>query len=65
MKDSHDRRDGAGKTTLVNHILDRTRPMQSGIVVNEFGEVGIDGQLIVADEKAKKNAAPRLNKYDI
>ncbi len=43
---------GAGKTTLVNHILDRTRPMPIGIVVNEFGEVGIDGQLIVADEEA-------------
>jgi G3E family GTPase len=43
---------GAGKTTLVNHILDSTRPMQFGIVVNEFGEVGIDGQLIVADEEA-------------
>ncbi|GAB5096760.1 CobW family GTP-binding protein [Caballeronia sp. HLA56] len=43
---------GAGKTTLVNHILDATRPMQIGIVVNEFGEVGIDGQLIVADEEA-------------
>ncbi|MFC0402074.1 CobW family GTP-binding protein [Paraburkholderia rhizosphaerae] len=43
---------GAGKTTLVNHILERTRPMSIGIVVNEFGEVGIDGQLIVADEQA-------------
>src|ERR1700756_2397175 len=43
---------GAGKTTLVNHILESTRPTQIGIVVNEFGEVGIDGQLIVADEDA-------------
>ncbi|MEI6000758.1 GTP-binding protein [Paraburkholderia bengalensis] len=43
---------GAGKTTLVNHILECTRPMAIGIVVNEFGEVGIDGQLIVADEEA-------------
>src|SRR6202048_3940577 len=43
---------GAGKTTLVNHIYDHTRPMPIGIVVNEFGEVGIDGQLIVADEDA-------------
>ncbi|WP_083615338.1 CobW family GTP-binding protein [Paraburkholderia sp. SOS3] len=43
---------GAGKTTLVNHILDATRPMRIGVVVNEFGEVGIDGHLIVADEQA-------------
>ena len=27
---------GAGKTKLVNHILDSTRPMQIGGVVNEF-----------------------------
>jgi G3E family GTPase len=43
---------GAGKTTLVNHIVEHTRPMQIGIVVNEFGEIGIDGELIVADEEA-------------
>jgi G3E family GTPase len=43
---------GAGKTTLVNHVLNASRPMQIGIIVNEFGEVGIDGQLIVADEQA-------------
>ncbi|ASW01703.1 CobW family GTP-binding protein [Paraburkholderia aromaticivorans] len=43
---------GAGKTTLVNHILEATRPLAIGVIVNEFGEVGIDGQLIVADETA-------------
>jgi G3E family GTPase len=43
---------GAGKTTLVNHFLEYTGPTRVGIVVNEFGEVGIDGQLIVADEEA-------------
>ncbi|WP_418016554.1 GTP-binding protein [Paraburkholderia caribensis] len=42
----------AGNTTPVNQILDATRPMQIGIVVNGFGEVGIDGQLIAADERA-------------
>lgn len=43
---------GAGKTTLVNHVLDATQPMPIGIVVNEFGEVGIDGKMIVAEEEA-------------
>jgi G3E family GTPase len=43
---------GAGKTTLVNHVLDATRPMPIGIVVNEFGEVGIDGEMIDAQEEA-------------
>jgi G3E family GTPase len=43
---------GAGKTTLVNHLLEHTRPARIGVVVNEFGEVGIDGELIVAEEDA-------------
>ncbi|NVZ67037.1 GTP-binding protein, partial [Pseudomonas gingeri] len=43
---------GAGKTTLVNHLLEQTSTLQIGIVVNEYGEVGIDAQLIVAEEPA-------------
>ncbi len=43
---------GAGKTTLVNHVLTTTRDVNIGVIVNEFGEVGIDGDLIVADEEA-------------
>jgi G3E family GTPase len=42
---------GAGKTTLVNHLLAGCGDARIGIIVNEFGEVGIDGQLIVADEQ--------------
>jgi G3E family GTPase len=42
---------GAGKTTLVNHLIQQYSG-HIGIVVNEFGEVGIDGQLIVAEEQA-------------
>lgn len=41
---------GAGKTTLVNHLLAGRPNERIGIIVNEFGEVSIDGQLIVADE---------------
>jgi G3E family GTPase len=41
---------GAGKTTLVNHLLANCGNERIGIIVNEFGEVGIDGELIVADE---------------
>ena len=43
---------GAGKTTLVNHLLNRHTGETIGVIVNEFGEVGIDGDLIVADENA-------------
>ncbi len=42
---------GAGKTTLVNHLMRRHTSERIGVVVNEFGEVGIDGQLIVADQE--------------
>ena len=43
---------GAGKTTLVNHLMQQYTAGRIGVVVNEFGEVGIDGQLIVAEEEA-------------
>jgi G3E family GTPase len=43
---------GAGKTTLVNHLLTHNTGANIGVIVNEFGEVGIDGELIVADEDA-------------
>ncbi|MBP0595339.1 GTP-binding protein [Paraburkholderia sp. LEh10] len=37
---------GAGKTTLVNRILSRPDSGKIAVIVNEFGEVGIDGDLI-------------------
>jgi G3E family GTPase len=43
---------GAGKTTLVNHLLSQNQHYKIGVVVNEFGEVGIDGQLIVSEQEA-------------
>jgi G3E family GTPase len=42
---------GAGKTTLVNHLMRQRSAERVGVVVNEFGEVGVDGQLIVADQE--------------
>ena len=40
---------GSGKTTLLNHILTGQRGRKVAVIVNEFGEVGIDGQLIEQD----------------
>lgn len=37
---------GAGKTTLLNHLLTQTSDLKLAIVVNEFGDAGIDGDLI-------------------
>ena len=39
---------GAGKTTLLNHILANQQGMKTAVLVNEFGEIGIDNDLIVA-----------------
>jgi G3E family GTPase len=39
---------GSGKTTLVNHILANRRGLKAGVIVNEIGEIGIDGDLILA-----------------
>lgn len=43
---------GAGKTTLLNRILSEQHGKKYAVIVNEFGEVGIDNDLIVdADEE--------------
>jgi G3E family GTPase len=43
---------GAGKTTLLNHILSAPHGKKYAVIVNEFGEIGIDNDLVVgADEE--------------
>jgi G3E family GTPase len=43
---------GAGKTTLLNRILTEDHGKKFAVIVNEFGEAGIDGDLVVgADEE--------------
>ncbi|MCA6112909.1 CobW family GTP-binding protein [Bradyrhizobium cenepequi] len=43
---------GSGKTTLLNRILTETHGKRFAVIVNEFGEIGIDNDLIVdADEE--------------
>jgi G3E family GTPase len=39
---------GSGKTTLLNHILQNQQGVKTAVLVNEFGEIGIDNDLIVA-----------------
>src|ERR1044072_9305606 len=41
---------GSGKTTLVNRILSAQHDQRIAVIVNEFGEVGIDGRLVVGVE---------------
>ncbi|MGE0630539.1 MAG: GTP-binding protein [Hyphomicrobiaceae bacterium] len=42
---------GAGKTTLLNRILTEDHARRYAVIVNEFGEVGIDGDLIVSRDE--------------
>src|SRR3954471_5274546 len=37
---------GAGKTTLVRHVLEHSRGRRLALIVNEFGDVGVDGQIL-------------------
>lgn len=41
---------GSGKTTLLNHILSNQKGIRTAVLVNEFGEIGIDNELIIATE---------------
>jgi cobalamin biosynthesis protein CobW len=37
---------GAGKTTLVRHLLENAKGRRLAVIVNEFGDVGIDGEIL-------------------
>jgi len=42
---------GAGKTTLLNHILTQEHGKKIAVIVNEFGEIGIDNQLVIDSDE--------------
>ncbi|RJG44689.1 cobalamin biosynthesis protein CobW [Mesorhizobium sp. DCY119] len=37
---------GAGKTTLIRHILENANGRRLALIVNEFGDIGIDGEIL-------------------
>uniref|UniRef100_A0A0D3KTI5 CobW/HypB/UreG nucleotide-binding domain-containing protein n=2 Tax=Emiliania huxleyi TaxID=2903 RepID=A0A0D3KTI5_EMIH1 len=43
---------GSGKTTLLNHILTATHGKKIAVIENEFGDVGIDDELLQKNSKA-------------
>jgi G3E family GTPase len=43
---------GSGKTTLLNHILSNQEGLKTAVLVNEFGEIGIDNDLLVTTENS-------------
>ncbi|MEM6768143.1 MAG: GTP-binding protein, partial [Bacteroidota bacterium] len=42
---------GAGKTTFLNHILEQNTDTRYAIIENEFGEQGIDSELVIHQEE--------------
>ena len=42
---------GSGKTTLLNHILANQEGVKTAVLVNEFGEIGIDNELIISSNE--------------
>ena len=56
---------GAGKTTLLRHLLQNNQGKKIAVLVNEFGEVGIDGELLrscqVCDDENETGAITAQN----
>ncbi|WP_067725091.1 CobW family GTP-binding protein [Oceanobacillus damuensis] len=42
---------GAGKTTLLNRLLRDVRNQHAGVIINEFGETGIDAELVIKTQE--------------
>jgi G3E family GTPase len=52
---------GSGKTTLLNHILTNQEGLKTAVLVNEFGEIGIDNELIVNVDGGDSNMVELSN----
>ena len=52
---------GAGKTTLVRHLLQNSQGRRIAGLVNEFGEVGIDGELLKSCQVCDEGEEPGSN----
>ena len=42
---------GAGKTTLLNNLLSKPNGKKLAVIVNEYGEIGIDADLVVKSDE--------------
>ena len=44
---------GSGKTTLLNRILTENHGQRIAVIENEFGEIGVDQELVINAETAR------------
>ncbi|BAZ41532.1 cobalamin biosynthesis protein CobW [Calothrix sp. NIES-4101] len=62
---------GSGKTTLIRHLLQNNQGRRIAVLVNEFGELGIDGELLKScqvcpeDEGSTENENNENNIYEL
>jgi molybdopterin-guanine dinucleotide biosynthesis protein len=47
---------GSGKTTLIRHMLQNANGKRIALIINEFGDLGVDGDILKA---AAKRSVPR------
>merc|ERR1719258_849647 len=52
---------GSGKTTLLNHILEKNHGKRIAVIENEFGEVGIDDNLVKGGSMAEEENIVEMN----
>ncbi|NEQ51538.1 MAG: cobalamin biosynthesis protein CobW [Leptolyngbya sp. SIO3F4] len=52
---------GSGKTTLVRHLLQNNQGRRIAVLVNEFGEVGIDGEILKSCQVCDEDETPETN----
>merc|ERR1712003_91276 len=52
---------GSGKTTLLNHILEANHGKRIAVIENEFGEVGIDDNLVKGGSMAEEENIVEMN----
>ncbi|MBI4784442.1 MAG: GTP-binding protein [Oscillatoriophycideae cyanobacterium NC_groundwater_1537_Pr4_S-0.65um_50_18] len=52
---------GSGKTTLLNHILTNQEGIKTAVLVNEFGEIGIDNELLITLDNSDDNMVELSN----
>ncbi|HEY9909479.1 MAG TPA: cobalamin biosynthesis protein CobW [Thermosynechococcaceae cyanobacterium] len=52
---------GSGKTTLIRHLLQNNQGRRIAVLVNEFGELGIDGELLRSCQVCPEDELPEAN----
>lgn len=56
---------GSGKTTLIRHLLQNNQGKRIAVLVNEFGELGIDGELLKACKICPEDTEEENNIYEL